>query len=326
MVPDAGQMKPCAEGAPPPAAAPAARGPLGGADPRGQVGGAALQAARLRLDVLAVAAHGREQRAARGQQPVNAGGLHLERPLRLLRPRGRDLGARLGVGDARADLRDRILRALRLVAVATHPGGQVTVAGGDPLQQVAGGDRVGQAPAGHQHQDRVGLAARVQLAQAAPQQLLAACQLGPGGRQAGRLQRQPPRQQRQPLPQRGVLGLQALGAGAQRRQAALQRADACRGGLHLAHEHVLARPLPAQAPLQAFEAAVDVRLLVLRGGDRPGAGAQRDRGAHGERERRGQAAAARARHRAVGSTATRWGYGSIGDPPGRISKCRCVAP
>ena len=78
--------------------------------------------------------------------------------------------------------------------------------------------------------------------------------------------------------------------------------------------------------LLQLQAAIDLRLLVRGGGDRPGSDAERDRGAHGERERRGHAAAAHARHRAVGSTATRWGYGSIGDPPGRISKWRCVAP
>ena len=147
-------------------------------------------------------------------------------------------------------------RGARLVGVVRHRARQVAVAVGDRLHQVGGLDGGGQAARLDQHQDRIGLAAHVQVAQAAAQQLLAAAQGGLGLLQAGPLDGEPRGERREAVAQRRELGLQARRARAQRGQARLERPDplAVRGDL--AGQDALAGALALQPLLGALEALV----------------------------------------------------------------------
>ncbi len=228
------------------------------------------------------------------------------------RPLGGDLGLRLGVGDLGAHLGDRVARAPHLGGVGLDRLGEVAVAVGDDLQQVGRRDGLGQAARLQQHEHRVGLAARVEVAQAVAEDALAQGELGERRRQPLLLDRRRRVSRVEPVAQRRQLGVQARRALAQRRQPRLEGPDAVGVALDLAGEHALAAARLGQPVAGPLEPLVDVGLLVGRRRPRD----PRDR--EGRRGARGRRAAPRRAGRGPPGAAS--GPGASGGAGGRVDR------
>ena len=139
----------------------------GPADLGAQGGGALLEALGLGLDVLAVAAHARQQRLAARADLRGARLLALQIGLGGPRAVGGDL-ARASESATSACTSAIASRVPHLGGVGLDRLREVAVARDDHLQHVGRRDRLGEAARLQQHEDRVGLAAGVEVAEALP--------------------------------------------------------------------------------------------------------------------------------------------------------------